>query len=123
MRDESSRLPKMTILMQGKTLSKGYKLTFRVTNVVNGALARKRPSAARGLEQAMNLHFVPTSAEAVLWGAHLRSEARGAHYCQDFEHESPAWQRTILYAKGRGGYGALERAHRRDPARDTAGAR
>ncbi len=48
----------------------------------------------------MNLHFVPTSAEAVFWGAHLRSEARGAHYCQDFEHESPAWQRTILYAKG-----------------------
>lgn len=56
--------------------------------------------ADRGLEQAMNLRFMLTSAEAILRGARLRQESRGAHYREDFEYESPEWRRTILYAKG-----------------------
>lgn len=57
-------------------------------------------SSEGGLEQALNLRFMLTAAEAVLRGALLREESRGAHHREDFEHESPAWQRTILYTKG-----------------------
>lgn len=61
-----------------------------------------RDSRERDLEQALNLRSMITAAEAVLRGALLREESRGAHYREDFELENPDWQRTILYAKGAG---------------------
>ena len=55
------------------------------------------------LEQALNLRFMLTAAEAVLRGALLRKESRGAHHREDFEQEDPEWQRTIFFAKGADG--------------------
>lgn len=65
-----------------------------------GSLSLTGDSRERALEQALNLRFMITAAEAVLRGALLREESRGAHYREDFDKERPDWQRTILYAKG-----------------------
>lgn len=68
-----------------------------------GSLSLAGDPRERSLEQALNLRFMFVAAEAVLRGALLREESRGAHHREDFEEESPQWQRTILYAKDSGG--------------------
>ncbi|WP_119065833.1 L-aspartate oxidase [Rubrobacter indicoceani] len=52
------------------------------------------------LEQALNLRSMLTASEAILRGARLREESRGAHHREDFELEDPDWQKTILCAPG-----------------------
>lgn len=68
-----------------------------------GSLSVAGEPSDQNLEQALNLRFMLTAAEAVLRGALLREESRGAHHREDFEHECPGWQRTILYTKGLAG--------------------
>jgi succinate dehydrogenase / fumarate reductase flavoprotein subunit len=83
------------------------------------ALAALREQAAdldiegapeRGVEFAYNLRFMLPVAEAVLRGALLREESRGAHYRKDFPEEQDAWRKTILYRRVADGALQLETA-------------
>jgi succinate dehydrogenase / fumarate reductase, flavoprotein subunit len=63
---------------------------------VNGDLRR--------LEDAVNLRFLLVTAEALLLGARLRNESRGAHYRKDAPEADPAWQHTLLLGRGPSGH-------------------
>jgi succinate dehydrogenase / fumarate reductase, flavoprotein subunit len=58
------------------------------------------------LEDAFNLRFMLTNAEAVLHSSLIRQESRGAHYRKDFPTTSKDWQKNILCKKK--SVGALE---------------
>jgi succinate dehydrogenase / fumarate reductase flavoprotein subunit len=63
----------------------------------------KRQAGSAGSERfeaAANLRFMLVAAEAVLRGALMRRESRGAHYREDFPQESPEWVRNVVYEKG-----------------------
>jgi len=57
-------------------------------------------SSARALERTLNLRAMLVAAEAVMRGALLREESRGAHHREDFPEESEAWRKNVLCAKG-----------------------
>src|ERR671921_677851 len=58
---------------------------------------------ARGLEHALNLRAMLVVAEAVMRGALLREESRGAHHREDFPEEAEAWRKNVLCARDDGG--------------------
>jgi succinate dehydrogenase flavoprotein subunit len=58
---------------------------------------------ARGLEHALNLRAMLIVAEAVMRGALLREESRGAHHREDFPEEAEAWRKNVLCARDDGG--------------------
>ena len=57
-------------------------------------------------EFANNLQFMLLAAEAILRGALMRDESRGAHHRDDAPEEKEEWQQNILYRK-EGGQMAL----------------
>jgi succinate dehydrogenase / fumarate reductase, flavoprotein subunit len=57
-----------------------------------------RPSG-RGQERVLNLRAMLVAAEAVMLGALLREESRGAHHREDFPEESDSWRKNVLCAK------------------------
>jgi succinate dehydrogenase / fumarate reductase flavoprotein subunit len=59
--------------------------------------------SGRGLEHVLNLRAMLVAAEAVMRGALLREESRGAHHREDFPEESGAWRKNILCARNDGG--------------------
>jgi succinate dehydrogenase / fumarate reductase flavoprotein subunit len=50
-------------------------------------------------ELAVDLSFTLTAAEAVLRGALLRGESRGAHSRTDFPETDPEWRKTLLFRR------------------------
>ena len=58
---------------------------------------------ARGLEHVLNLRAMLVVAEAVMRGALLREESRGAHHREDFPEEAEAWRKNVLCARDDGG--------------------
>jgi succinate dehydrogenase / fumarate reductase, flavoprotein subunit len=51
-------------------------------------------------EKSCNLSFIFIAAEAVLRGALLREESRGAHYRKDAQEKKKEWLKHIYYRKG-----------------------
>ena len=58
--------------------------------------------SGRGLERVLNLRAMLVAAEAVMRGALLREESRGAHHREDFPEESGAWRKNVLCARNDG---------------------
>ncbi|MBA2713241.1 MAG: FAD-binding protein, partial [Rubrobacteraceae bacterium] len=59
--------------------------------------------SGQGLERGLNLRAMLVAAEAVMRGALLREESRGAHHREDFPEESEAWRKNVLCARDDGG--------------------
>ena len=55
------------------------------------------PVTSRSFEFAIDVGFMLTAAEAVLRGALVRTESRGAHYRTDFTETDPEWQRNVYF--------------------------
>ena len=83
------------ILRDDAALVEGLKTLDRIrekaTDIAVG------PVTSRSFEDAIDLGFMLTSAEAVLRGAHERTESRGAHYRTDHPDADTTWQRNIYY--------------------------
>jgi succinate dehydrogenase / fumarate reductase flavoprotein subunit len=59
--------------------------------------------SGQGLERVLNLRAMLVAAEAVMRGALLREESRGAHHREDFPVESDVWRTNVLCARDDGG--------------------
>jgi succinate dehydrogenase / fumarate reductase flavoprotein subunit len=93
------------IVRTGERLREGLEGLMRLEKRAGGLKAGNAPSSgsARGLERALNLRAMLLTAEAVMRGALLREESRGAHHREDFPEESEAWRKNVLCAKEDGG--------------------
>ncbi|MGK7392518.1 MAG: L-aspartate oxidase [Candidatus Cyclobacteriaceae bacterium M2_1C_046] len=59
----------------------------------------KKSFTPKDRELAYNLFFIKTAAEAVIRGALLRNESRGAHYREDATDQKEEWIKNIYYRK------------------------
>jgi succinate dehydrogenase / fumarate reductase, flavoprotein subunit len=73
---------------------------------LNAIAARQQPAQGAGFsgspedwEKACNLHFILQAAEAVMQGALLREESRGAHYRKDAPEPGEHWKKNIYYCR------------------------
>ena len=64
-----------------------------------GQVAIPDGPSSRPFEHALNLRAMLTAAEAVMRGALVREESRGAHHREDFPEESDGWRKNILCAR------------------------
>jgi succinate dehydrogenase / fumarate reductase flavoprotein subunit len=60
-------------------------------------------TTGRKFEFALNLRFMILATEAILRGALMREESRGAHHREDAPETRAGWQKNILSAKGEDG--------------------
>jgi succinate dehydrogenase / fumarate reductase flavoprotein subunit len=71
---------------------------------------------SRSFEFAMNLTFALDVAEAILRGAAMRTESRGAHARTDYPDEHDEWQRNIVVSRGSLGSMRLDTAPVPEPS-------
>ena len=71
---------------------------------------------SRSFEVAMNLTFALDVAEAILRGAAMRTESRGAHARTDYPDEHDEWQRNIVVSRGSLGSMRLDTAPVPEPS-------
>jgi succinate dehydrogenase / fumarate reductase, flavoprotein subunit len=57
----------------------------------------EREGTPKDWEKACNLYFIMIAAEAVMKGALLRDESRGAHYRKDATESKDEWKKNIYY--------------------------
>jgi succinate dehydrogenase / fumarate reductase, flavoprotein subunit len=78
----------------------GLRAGLRALQALGERAASLRVGTPEALEWALNLRFMLPTAEAILRGALLRDESRGAHHRGDAPHTDETWRRNILYTWG-----------------------
>jgi succinate dehydrogenase / fumarate reductase flavoprotein subunit len=87
-------------------------LKKRVLNVKADGASQYNP----GWHEALAMHSLLVTSEAVALGAHMREESRGAHTRIDFENERPEWLKyNIVTRKGPDGRPLVEKVERKPP--------
>ena len=90
------------IVRTGEGLREGIEHLRRLKERADGlgypGVSAGHPSG-RGLENVLNLRAMLVAAEAVMRGALLREESRGAHHREDFPEESDSWRKNVLCAR------------------------
>ena len=90
------------IVRTGEGLREGIEALRRLAVRAGGRGTTGAPVghlSGRALEREFNLRAMLVAAEAVMRGALLREESRGAHHREDFPEEYDAWRKNVLCAR------------------------
>jgi succinate dehydrogenase flavoprotein subunit len=92
------------IVRTGEGLREGIEGLLRLGQRADGlgGFGTSPERSALGMERALNLRAMLVAAEALMRGALLREESRGAHHREDFPEESEAWRKNVLCARDDG---------------------
>ncbi len=75
----------------------------KLSDLSVGAIEKEKKSTTpKDREKACNLYFIMIAAEAVIRGALLREESRGAHYRKDAPEAKTEWKKNIYYRNQEG---------------------
>jgi succinate dehydrogenase / fumarate reductase, flavoprotein subunit len=87
------------IIRDAKSLEEGLEKLLDLKNEGEESVKQEFRGGPEDWEKACNLSFIFIAAEAVLRGALLRKESRGAHYRKDFPEKNDDWVKNIHYRK------------------------
>lgn len=112
---------KVGIIRDGKELEEGIEtlqeLKARAKNVKAHGASQYNP----GWHEALALHSLLVTSEAVARAGHMRQESRGAHTRLDFEGEREEWGKVnIVVRKGEDGEMKVEKVQRAEPPKELA---
>jgi succinate dehydrogenase / fumarate reductase flavoprotein subunit len=95
---------KVGIIREKKELEEAIEVIDKLGERAKTVKAHSASQYNAGWHEALDLHSLLTTAEAVTRAAHMREESRGAHTRLDFEGEQEEWGKVnIVVSKGADG--------------------